>query len=213
MIRGAQGGSTVQGMTGPARARLYALALGTGFRASELSSLTPKRFNQAVDPPTLTITAAYAKNGEDVVQPLPPALAARLAPCRPVFDLMPVKTAELFRVDLEAAGISYGIESRVVDFHALTGCYISHLVSSGAWVKTCKTLARHSSPSLTIGVYAKASLHDISVSVDALPNLSRSSSSQTVAGSATGTDGRHIKKLRAQHLPTGGDFLGRLLAI
>ena len=46
-----------------------------------------------------------------------------------------------------------------------------------------------------------------------LPDLSHSPSSETAARAATGTDGRHIKKLRAQHLPTGGDVLGRLLAI
>ena len=44
-------------------------------------------------------------------------------------------------------------------------------MSSGASVKTCQTLARHSTPSLTIGIYAKASLHDISGAVDALPDL------------------------------------------
>ena len=48
-----------------------------------------------------------------------------------------------------------------MDFHAVRVAYITNLVTSGASVKTCQTLARHSTPSLTIGVYAKASLHDI----------------------------------------------------
>src|SRR5512135_3397370 len=47
------------GMTGPDRARLYALALGTGLRASELASLTPERFDLSTDPPTATVSAAY----------------------------------------------------------------------------------------------------------------------------------------------------------
>ena len=58
-----------------------------------------------------------------------------------------------------------------MDFHSLRGYYISYLVSSGASVKTCQTLARHSTPSLTIGIYAKASLHDISGAVERLPDV------------------------------------------
>jgi hypothetical protein len=84
---------------------------------------------------------------------------------------MPTRTAEMLRRDLKAAGIPYETDSGVADFHSLRGCYSSYLVSSGASVKTCQTLARHSTPSLTIGVYAKASLHDISGAVEALPDL------------------------------------------
>ena len=61
-------------------------------------------------------------------------------------------------VDLKAAGIAPETDSGIVDFHALRGTYVTHLVASGASVKTCQTLARHSTPSLTIGIYAKASL-------------------------------------------------------
>ena len=39
-----------------------------------------------------------------------------------------------------------------VDFHALWVTDVSSLVASGASVKTCQTLARHSTPHLTIGV-------------------------------------------------------------
>ncbi|MGZ3385796.1 MAG: tyrosine-type recombinase/integrase, partial [Isosphaeraceae bacterium] len=73
---------------------------------------------------------------------------------------------EMLAIDLKAAGIEPESDSGIVDFHALRGTYISHLVSSGASVKTCQTLARHSSPVLTIGIYAKASLHDIAGAVE-----------------------------------------------
>ncbi len=153
-------------MTGPDRARLYALAL-TGFRASELGSLTPERFDLSGDPATVTVTACYAKNGKEAIQPLPSALADRLAPWlaslpegHPILDV-PDRTADMIGADLAAADIEYETPSGVVDFHALRGCYVSYLVASGASVKTRQVLARHSTPSLTIGIYAKASLHDI----------------------------------------------------
>jgi hypothetical protein len=84
---------------------------------------------------------------------------------------MTKRTAEMLRVDLEAAGIPYETDSGFADFHSLRGDFISYLVSSGASVKTCQTLARHSSPTMTIGIYAKASLHDINGAVENLPDL------------------------------------------
>src|SRR5262245_17183884 len=93
----------------------------------------------------------------------------------------------MLRVDLEAAGIPYETASGVADFHALRAAYVTNLVASGASVKTCQTLARHSTPSLTIGVYAKASLHDIKGAVENLPDLSpRGPASEPLA--MTGTD-------------------------
>jgi hypothetical protein len=118
----------------------------------------------------------------------------------------------MIRVDLEAAGIAYETPSGEVDFHALRGCYISFLVSSGASVKTCQTLARHSTPSLTIGIYAKASLHDISGAVDALPDLTPEVPAPE-ALAATGTHGQHIDKRFALPLPYSGDGSGRDLSV
>jgi integrase len=198
LVQAAERGPVVMGMTGPDRARCYALALGSGLRASELASLTPERFDVDASPPTVTVHPGYTKNGREAVRPLAPTLAKRLAPwlatlprTRPVFN-MPDRTAEMLRVDLEAAGIAYETPSGVCDFHSLRGVYISNLVASGASVKTCQVLARHSTPSLTIGIYAKASLHDISSAVDALPDLSPEAPAPE-ATAATGTDGRHIK--------------------
>ena len=174
-------GPIVLEMTGPDRAMLYALAIGSGLRSKELRTLTPERFDLDSDPPTVTVRAGYAKNRREAVQPLSHALADRLrpwvaprAPGRPVFEGMTKRTAEMLAIDLKAAGIAPETDSGIVDFHALRGTYITHLVNSGASVKTCQTLARHSTPSLTIGIYAKTSLHDITGAVDALPDLTPS---------------------------------------
>src|SRR5262249_44264501 len=125
-------------------------------------------------------------------QPIPDALAAVLrpwlaskAPGQPLFHLS--RTAEMIRHDMKAADIPDQTPSGRVDFHALRVAYISNLVASGASVKTCQTLARPSTPILTIGIYAKASLHDIRGAVDALPDLS-TARPEREAAAATGTD-------------------------
>jgi integrase len=160
LILAAEQGPVVQGLSGPDRADLYALTLGTGFRAEELASLTFERFDLESDPPTVTVRACYSKNGREAVQPISEALAGRLrprlartAPGAPVFNrvVRRRRTAEMLRVDLEAAGIAYKTDSGVVDFHALRTTYVSHLVATGASVKTCQVLARHATPTLTIG--------------------------------------------------------------
>jgi hypothetical protein len=119
----------------------------------------------------------------------------------------------MLRRDLTAAGIAYETPSGVCDFHSLRGAYISNLVASGASVKTCQTLARHSTPSLTIGVYAKASLHDISDAVESLPDLSPPDTRPEAATlAATGTDGRIRTQQRVAHGKRAGDGTGRDVA-
>ncbi len=112
----------------------------------------------------------------------------------------------MLAIDLKAAGIAPETDSGVVDFHALRGTYFTHLVNSGASVKTCQTLARHSTPVLTIGVYAKTSLHDLTGAVEALPDLTPPEPARGHEYMlATGTDGKHIRERFADYLPNGED--------
>jgi integrase len=207
VIQAAETGPEAGGLTGPDRAVLYALALGTGFRAEELRTLTPERFDLDSNQPTVTARACYTKNGKPAVQPLATTLADRLRPWlaqrvrgKPVFDGMTDRTAEMLRVDLEAAGIPYETDSGVAAFHSLRACYISYLVSSGASVETCQTLARHSTAALTIGIYAKASLHDIQGAVENLPNLVTDAPDERVV--TTGTDASPVSNLSATSFDT-----------
>lgn len=155
-------------VTGPARAALYRLAMGTGFRANELRSLTPESFKLDGLEPTVTIGAKHTKNGKDAIQPITPELAADLKryvdtgePGKPVL-IVPDRTAEMLKADLERAGISYrdGAE-RVVDFHALRGTYITHLIQNGANPKVVQVLARHSTITLTMDIYCQAGDKDL----------------------------------------------------
>jgi site-specific recombinase XerD len=190
-----RGGDGQPGLRGADRAMLYRIALGTGFRAKELRTLLPERFRLDDDPPTITVLACYSKNRQEAVQPISAALADQIRPwlaCKPrgkpVFEGMKIRTAELLRRDLKAAGVPYRTDDGVVDFHSFRGDYISALVASGASVKTCQVLARHADPSLTIGIYAKTSLHDISGAVEKLPTLTKTAPALE-AMRATGTDG------------------------
>ncbi|MCL2646001.1 MAG: tyrosine-type recombinase/integrase [Phycisphaerales bacterium] len=60
---------------------------------------------------------------------------------------------------------------RIVDFHSLRHTYITRLVQSGASVKVAQELARHSTPTLTLGRYAHLGLHDTSAALNNLPSL------------------------------------------
>ena len=73
----------------------------------------------------------------------------------------------MMRADLKAAGIPYVDErGRYADFHSLRHTYVSRVVESGATVKVAQELARHSSPSLTIGRYSHVRLHDMGQALD-----------------------------------------------
>jgi hypothetical protein len=68
-------------------------------------------------------------------------------------------------------------------------------------------LAPHATASLTIGIDAKASLHDIQGAASALPDLSPDHPT-TEAMAATGTDGRRIRKPGSWGAIGGSDFTG-----
>jgi len=200
LIAAAESGPAVIGMAGPDRAMLYHVAVGTGFRANELRSLTPESFDVDADPPTVTVQAAYSKHRRRDEQPIRrdladlvgPWLAVR-QPGRSVFSSMPDKTAKMMREDLaeakrkwveeaespeaqkprlDAAFLEYRDSAgRVADFHALRHTYISRLVRSGANVKVAQELARHSTPMLTLGRYAHVEVLDQTKALDALPSI------------------------------------------
>lgn len=196
LVGAAERGGSVLGMSGPDRAMLYRLALGTGFRVSELASLRRESFDLASDPPTATIAAGYAKNRREDRQPIQAELAklvgrwlAGRSPFRPVFDVtrLAEKSARMIRADLAAAKIDPAdAEGNVVDFHALRHTFVTALVQSGASPKECQTLARHADPSLTFKVYAHTRLHDLTRAVERLPDMTAPESN---ASAKTGTDG------------------------
>jgi len=198
LIVASEKGSTVLGVSGPERAMLYRLAANTGYRRSELRSLTPESFDLSKDTATITVEAAYSKHGKRDVQPIRADMPDLLRPWlmdktseESVFHMSDVawhKTVKMMRRDLAAAGIRYRDSAGLVaDFHALRHTYISNIVRSGASVKICQDLARHSDPKLTLGVYTHLQLHDKTAALEALPPVNENKPERE-SRKATGTD-------------------------
>ena len=183
-------------MTGPARALCYRLAVGTGLRYSEIKSITPESFDWSVNPATVTVSAAYTKNGEPATLPLPVDLrddlrnhVASVAPREPIFPLAPDCGAKMLRPDLERAGIPYRDAGGLVfDFHALR-CQCATLADrAGVTPRVVQKLMRHSTLELT-GRYTRPRAVDLNRATESLPSLkpdSNDSNASTLA--ATGTE-------------------------
>ncbi len=113
LLHTARAGRKRLGLTGQQRFLLYAAAMGTGLRASELASLTPAHFDLNAESPTVRIDAIDEKARRGDVLPLPLDLVELL---RPWFTTMNVdgrlwpgpwakqrRASKFIRHDLETA--------------------------------------------------------------------------------------------------------------
>jgi integrase/recombinase XerC len=153
------------GLAGEDRAALYAMALGTGLRLSELLSLTPEDLRLDSDPPTIRCRAQFTKNRREAVQPIRPELADYLRPWvaskAPGKAMMPhpgEHASYMVRGDLKAAGVAQWAE---YDFHCLRHSYITTLILSGANAKAVQVLARHHDLRLTLGTYTHTTIQEL----------------------------------------------------
>jgi integrase len=224
-----------RGLAGADRQILYAVALGTGFRASELRSVRPESFDLKGDCPTATVAAAHSKNRKESVQPLPVhlieplrAFLARKETGKSVWPGMWYKVAfRMIAADMGKAREEWlaaahdaperarressdflavrDRQGRVIDFHSLRHTYLTMLDRPGISKKAHQELARHSSYSLTER-YTHARLHDKAAAVDALPEF-LSVTPQTEALAATGTEGKKLSPNLVPYPAISGDFL------
>ncbi len=185
-----------RGLTGRDRAALYLLASYSGFRASELASLTRGALNLETDPPTVTVEAAYAKNKRQDTIPLPEDVAKYLGDWMSTRPTIPApatrlwpgtwneRAAKMIALDLEEAGIPVETESGRLDFHSLRGTYATLLARVGVNLQTAQALMRHSDPKLTAKTYTKLGITDFAETVRrldvALPTRSGDNQKGTV---------------------------------
>jgi len=212
-----------RGLSGPERFHLYAVACGTGFRASTLASLTPESFDLENDRPTVTAAARNIKNRKTKVQPLSADVAELLRaylegkpagqPIWPGTWASKRRAAEMVRLDLEAAGIPYVIDGPdgplFADFHALRHTYLTLGARAGIDLRTLQELAGHSTPALTAR-YSHRRLHDLAGAVEKLPNF-LPEKIPAEALKATGTDGASPSAYTRLTRTLDGE-VGRLMA-
>ncbi len=206
--------SAFGGVAGADRATLYRVALGTGFRASELRALRVRDFDLDRDAPAVLLAATDSKRRLAERQPIRRDLADILRkylagkPPAACALRVPGRTAEALRLDLRRARARWirdctearerrqrrstdflaitDPSGRVADFHALRTTYITLLVKGGASTKVAQMLARHSDPKLTLNVYTKLGLSDLEGALEALPG--EVASDEQAVALATGTD-------------------------
>lgn len=178
LLKAAGDGPVVHGMSGPERALLYRFALGTGFRWSEIHTLTKGSFD--FEAGVVHIRAENAKNKKDADQPIPEDLIPDLKQYMLFFPaatqafptMWSERGAEMLAVDLEAAGIpvvdEYGL---VADFHALRHSYGTMLAKSGVPLAVAQRLMRHSDPKLTANLYTHILIQDKAEALAKLPKI------------------------------------------
>lgn len=158
-----------QGLSGPDRAMLYLVAIVTGFRWSELASLTPRSFRLDAVPPAVELQAGRAKNRKVTTQPLTPELVADLARWlagrsrdRVCWTLGTEGGAAMLQADLVEAGIPIRDEhGAVADFHALRHTLGTWLAQRGVSVQAAQRIMRHSSPTVTAQYYTHLATADL----------------------------------------------------
>src|SRR5262249_44932851 len=128
--------------------------------------------------PSVTIRAAYTKNGDPATLPLPrdtaddlAAYVTTLAPEEPVFPLpRRGRGAEMLRVDLAAAGIPYRDAAGLVFvFHSLRCETVTLADAAGVSPRVVQKMMRHSTLELT-GRYTRPRAVDIEARAAMLPS-------------------------------------------
>jgi len=198
LLRTTRKAPTRWGMTGEERAILYLVASETGYRASELGSLSRANFHLDSTPPVIVLDARKTKNRTEALQPIRPFLVKILRgllrdklPAARVFNLpRSGHTADMLKDDLKDAGIPYEDSAgRKADFHALRHTFITNLVKGGVLPANARDLARHSKIDLTMERYTHLAVESNSKALEALPEVNWDDDEEGEAGIATGTDG------------------------
>lgn len=165
-----------KGMSGPQRQLGYRVCMATGLRAGELRSLSRESFD--LDGGTVVVQAAYSKRRRKDTLPIPPWLVDELrawfAAGGECWPFPAVNPGRVLQFDLRRCGIPLCVDKLYFDFHSLRHWYITWAANQpGISPKTLMALARHSTPQLTLKVYAKVrGLDDLKKQVNELPDLS-----------------------------------------
>lgn len=202
---------------------VYETAFCSGLRAKELKSLTVHDLD--VRRGGLCLHAEWTKNRVAGFQPLPSVVVQHLAEFAATGQAkamyrrqfiragskpdhlgdpllyVPTNPSRTLKTDLKAAGIPVRTEEGKIDFHALRVAFVSFVVETGTDLKTAQSLARHTTPELTMNVYARvrgSRLTEVAEAVGRiiLPLTSTKEAQRNLGGSAS-----HFFPIPCQHHP------------
>ena len=133
LLDAAESGPIVEAISGVRRAKIYMFSAFTGLRRKELASLTPRSLHLDGEVPTVTISAAYTKNGRRDILPLHPVVAEamrlwtvmeKLGLDDPLFPLRTAsgnyrRTSKMMQRDLKAAREKWINEAKTPEERAI----------------------------------------------------------------------------------------------
>ncbi len=176
---------------------LVEVAICTGLRLGELGSLTIGHFDP--EAATIRVDADHDKGRvlrhqllpARLLEPLKEFIASGMArdmyrkhygrrdanrdiPVAPLL-FVPSHAARSLHIVADRAGVPWTTELGKMDFHALRVAYINLIIGTGADVKTAQTLARHSTPTMTMNVYGRAVDERMAKAVETLGDMIMSS--------------------------------------
>jgi Phage integrase family len=188
---------------------LYRIALETALRSSELRALVRANFELDGEEPLVWLAGDNTKNNKpaelplraETVESLRGYLAGKHPDARAFPNMPPVyDVAHMLREDLIAAGVDFENDAGRVDFHSLRGTCLSWLADAGTPFKVLQDFARHSTPTLTMNIYARTLRGSFAGAAARLPDLS---STGFAAVRATGTDDMAASKTTPRTTPNG----------
>ena len=164
-------------LSGPERAELYIVLLGTGLRVGELAKLKVRDIRLDTKVPGIDLPAKVGKNKKrnvflplrrDIVELMRPRVEGR-KPTDPVFHV-PSSLIKRFNADCKRAGIPKRDDrDKTVDIHSLRKTFNTWLAGAGVAPRVAQELMRHEDTDLTMGAYTDTGLFDLSAAVETLP--------------------------------------------
>ena len=206
------------------RRLLYEVALTSGLRAKELRSLSVDHLD--VTGGGLRLDAAWTKNRKPGFQYLRKDLVRRLVLfaesgiAKKLYEqrylrcdsklngtkdpllYVPTQPAREMERDLTTAKILRWTPEGKIDFHAFRVAYITFVLEAGASAKEAQTMARHSTPNLTMNVYARTRENRLAELAEKVGEVAfpKKKCAHSVHARATGTDDLSANGLQAQGL-------------
>jgi integrase len=196
---------TVCNLSGAERSLIYRLGIETGLRRNEIASL--KRTSFDFDGLSVKVEAQHTKNKKAAMLPVKAATMARIQahlagkmPTAAAFTV-PDAAAKMIHKDMALARsewidaakdnpddhrrrndsdfLKIKTAAGKVDFHSLRHTFATFLVESGVDIKTAQSLLRHSTPTMTLGIYAHTRDGNQTEAIDNLPDFEKQVSVKT----------------------------------